>query len=141
MSDRYFLDTNILVYCFDRQQPRKREKALALVADALQNGNGMISWQVVQEFLNVATRKFAQPLTPADAAIYLQKVLYPLCKVYPALTVYQKALELQQRTSYSFYDALILAGAMQEACTILYSEDMQNGRQVDGLAIVNPFVE
>ena len=139
MSDNYFMDTNILVYCFDQQETQKREKSLALVADALQYGKGMISWQVMQEFLNVATRKFAQPLTLADAKTYLQKVLYPLCKIYPTLALYQSALDLQQKTTYSFYDSLILAGALQGECTVLYTEDMQHGRQVEGLTIVNPF--
>ncbi len=62
MSVKYFIDTNIFVYCFDDRQPDKKVRALGLIADALQTGNGMISWQVIQEFLNVSTRKFMLPL-------------------------------------------------------------------------------
>ena len=58
MSAKYFLDTNIFVYCFDDTQPEKKVCALALVAGALQDGNGVISTQVIQEFLNASTRKF-----------------------------------------------------------------------------------
>jgi predicted nucleic acid-binding protein len=141
MSARTFLDTNILVYCFDPNQPQKQAIALALVAEALQRGNGIISWQVIQEFLNVATRKFTSPLTPEDAAIVLLKVLYPLCQVYPDLKVYQAALEIQQKTAYSFYDSLILAGAKQGGCGVIYSEDMQHGQQANGVRIINPFLE
>ncbi len=140
MNAKYFIDTNIIVYCFDDRQPDKKAHSLSIIADALKTGNGIISWQVIQEFLNVATRKFKVPLKPEDAKLYLQKVLNPLCQVFPALDLYQTALDIQDRTNYSFYDALILAGAMQEGCSILYSEDFHNRHQVDGLRIVNPYV-
>jgi predicted nucleic acid-binding protein len=139
MNVKYFIDTNIIVYGFDDRQPDKKARSLSLITDALQTGNGVISWQVVQEFLNVATRKFKVPLKPEDAKLYLQKVLHPLCQVFPDLEINQDALNLQVKTNYSFYDSLILAGAMREGCTILYSEDLQDGYQVDGLRIVNPF--
>jgi predicted nucleic acid-binding protein len=58
MSAKYFLDTNVFVYSFDASQHSKQEVALALIGDALQSGLGIISTQVIQEFLNVATRKF-----------------------------------------------------------------------------------
>ena len=140
MNAKYFIDTNIIVYCFDERMPDKKTRSLSLITDALQTGNGMISWQVVQEFLNVATRKFKVPLKPVDAKLYLQKVLHPLCQVFPDLEIYQNALNLQENTNYSFYDSLILAGAFQEGCTILYSEDFHSGHQVDGLRIMNPFI-
>ena len=140
MNDKYFIDTNIIVYAFDDRQPDKQAHSLSLITDALQTGNGIISWQVIQEFLNVATRKFKVPLKPEDAKLYLQKVLHPLCQVFPDLDIYLKALDIQLKTNYSFYDSLILAGALREGCTILYSEDLQDGYQVDGLRIVNPFI-
>ncbi len=140
MNAKYFMDTNIVVYSFDDRMPDKKNRSLALIADALQTGNGIISWQVIQEFLNVATRKFKVPLKPEDSKLYLQKVLHPLCQVFPNLDIYQDALDLQGKTKYPFYDALILAGALREGCTILYTEDMQDGYQVGGLRIVNPFL-
>jgi predicted nucleic acid-binding protein len=140
MSDKYFIDTNILVYCFDDRQPDKKVRSLALVADALQTGNGIISWQVIQEFLNVATRKFLVPLKTEDAKVYLQKVLHPLCRVFPDLELYQTALDVLGKTGYSFYDSLIMASALQGGCTILFSEDLHHGHQVDSVKIVNPFI-
>lgn len=77
MSDKFFIDTNIFIYCFDDRQPDKKVRALALVSEALLTGNGMISWQVMQEFLNVSTRKFQVPLKSDDAKLYLQKVVNP----------------------------------------------------------------
>jgi predicted nucleic acid-binding protein len=140
MNGKYFIDTNIFVYCFDDRQPDKKVRALGLIADALQTGNGIISWQVIQEFLNVSTRKFLVPLKPEDAKIYLQKVLHPLCHVFPDLDLYARALDIFGETRYSFYDSLIIAGAERGGCEMLYSEDLQGGHRVDGLVVINPFV-
>lgn len=139
MSAKYFLDTNIIVYSFDASQPEKKERALALIGVALQSGLGMISTQVIQEFLNVATHKFAAPLTAQDCKAYLKTVLGPLCKVYPDQALYEASLDIQQETGYSFYDALVLAGALRGGCEILYSEDFQAGQHIRTLRIVNPF--
>lgn len=139
MSDKYFLDTNIFVYCFDDSQPDKKVRSLALIADALQTGDGIISTQVMQEFLNVALRKFSVPLKPEDGKVYLQRVMYPLCHVFPDLDLYESALDILRETGYSFYDSLILAGAIKSGCATLYSEDFHAGQQVDQVKIVNPF--
>lgn len=140
MSDKYFIDTNVFVYCFDDGQQDKKVRSLSLIADALQTGNGIISWQVIQEFLNVSIRKFIVPLKPKDAKIYLHKVLHPLCYVFPDLDLYSSALDIFEKTGYSFYDALIVAGALRGGCNILYTEDLYAGHQVNGVKIVNPFV-
>ena len=117
----------------------KKERALELIGSALQNSSGLISTQVIQEFLNVASRKFASPLNTEDSKTYLNLVLGPLCQVFPDQALYEAALDLQQETRYSFYDALILAGALRGECEVLYSEDLQTGQQVRGLKIINPF--
>jgi predicted nucleic acid-binding protein len=66
--------------------------------------------------------------------------MYPLCHVFPDLDLYLTALNILRDTGYSFYDSLILSGAIQGGCTILYSEDFQASQQVDRVKIVNPFV-
>ncbi len=139
MSVKFFIDTNVFVYSFDQSQPEKRERALSLIAEALQSGDGIISSQVIQEFLNVATRKFSTPMTWQDCHAYLTRVLQPLCQVYPDLALYETSLDIQQETGYSFYDSLILAGALRGGCEVLCSEDLQSGQQVHGVKIVNPF--
>jgi predicted nucleic acid-binding protein len=139
MSAKYFLDTNIFVYSFDQSQPQKQAKALALIAEALQTGRGMVSTQVIQEFLNVALRKFPVPMKPEDGKTYLQKVLLPICQVSPDQALYEAALDILQQTGYAFYDALILAGAQRGGAEILYSEDLQSGQQVGSVKILNPF--
>jgi predicted nucleic acid-binding protein len=140
MSAKYFIDTNVFVYTFDNRQPQKKERARVLIQEALKTNTGMISTQVIQEFMNVATQKFAVPLKIDDARAYLRLVMNPLCQVYPSLALYESCLELQAETRYSFYDALILAAAVQGGCDVLYSEDLQDGQVVRGVKIVNPYL-
>ena len=139
MSAKYFIDTNIFVYSFDNRQPEKWERSMELIQEALLSGKGIISMQVIQEFLNVATQKFAIPMRIEEAKEYLRMVLNPLCQVYPYAALYESCLELQEETRYSFYDSLIIAAAIQGGCEILYSEDLQDGQEVRGVKIVNPY--
>ena len=141
MSAEFFLDTNILVYSFDATDRAKQEKARDLVESALEHRKGVISYQVVQELLNVATRKFRQPFTPQQAQRYLDTVLEPLCGVFASEPLYRKAIGLQERWRYAFYDSLIIASALESGSRTLYSEDLQNGQIVESLTIVNPFLE
>lgn len=141
MKGKYFLDTNIFVYTFDHSKnaSKKREQATQLVESALSDNKGIISYQVVQEFLNVVTRKFVKPLSISDAVSYLNQVLMPLCEIYPSHELYRQALELSGKHKFSFYDALIITAARESGCNILYSEDLQNGQKIDSLLISNPF--
>ncbi len=135
-----FIDSNILVYANSHSDPRKRAVARELVQRAL-DGDGVISFQVVQETLNVLTTKLPSRVSHADADELLRGVLEPLWKVMPTPALYQRALDLQDRYRYSFYDSLIIAAALTGGCTRLYSEDLQHGQQIEGLTIVNPFRE
>jgi predicted nucleic acid-binding protein len=139
MSARVFLDTNILVYCFDHSDKKKQQQADALVDAALRDHSGVISNQVIQEFLNVATRKFAKPMNSAEARAYLQTVLSPLCEVFSSISLYQQALSVHEETGYAFYDCLIIAAALEAKCEVLYSEDLHAGHTVRSLKIENPF--
>jgi len=140
MSDSFFIDTNILIYCFDTSAIEKMNTANKIVENALSTGLGTISYQVVQEFLNVALQKFAVPLTNEDAATYLHTILEPLCKIYPTIELYEKGCTVKQKTGYSFYDSLILAAADQARTPILYSEDFQHDFTFDNVRVKNPFI-
>lgn len=135
-----FLDSNILVYMFDQRDDRKRGMAINIIEQGLLDGSACISAQVIQESLNVCIRKLLKPLTPESAARVLKSTLLPLCKVWPNEALYLKGLQLQQRWSLSFYDALIVAAALQAGCTRLLSEDMQHGLRIETLRIENPFL-
>ena len=139
MSDKYFIDTNVLIYSFDASRPAKRETARNLIAEALEEGTGVISYQVIQEFLNAATRKFAVPLKLNDAERYLDTALEPICEVFSSAELYHLALEIADEWRFSFYDSLIVAAALEAECKVLYSEDLQDNQTVRGLTIRNPF--
>ncbi len=135
----FFLDTNIFVYSFDHAAPVKQRLAQRLIQDALQTQRGVVSSQVVQEFLNVALRKFSQPMTIPEVREYVDTVFVPLCRHYPTIAFYRQALLIREETGYSLYDSLIATAAIESGCQTLFSEDMQDGRFLQGLEIVNPF--
>ena len=140
MNDKYFLDTNVLVYLFDKSAPEKRARAKTLVAGAAETGDGIISSQVIQEFLSLSTRKFKTPMTLNESLIYLYKVLGPLCQVYSDLALFESGLQIKAETNYSFYDCLILAAAIKGGCKTIYSEDLQHEQKIRDVQIVNPFI-
>ena len=139
MNDRFFLDTNILVYAFSKQDQAKRDKARSLVRAAAQEGLGVISWQVVQEFLHAALHKSSIEPQAESLSEYARTVLFPMCQVWPGNELWLTALEIQARTQYRFYDSLIVASALAAGTRILYSEDLQPGRVIGDLLIENPF--
>ena len=141
MSIDAFIDSNIFVYLFDPTSPNKRYRAERLIADALQMGNSCISYQVVQETLNVITTKLRVNATTEQASTFLIDALIPLWKINPTRELYLRSLSIQSRYRYSFYDSLIIAAALEASCNILYSEDMQHGQHIEQLTIENPFLE
>jgi len=138
-AGKFFLDTNILVYTFEERASEKRARARQLVTEALETRRGIISYQVVQEFLNVATRKFAKPMSVSDAQLYLARILMPLCEVFPDAALYSQALSISGEMGIGFYDALIVSSAIGAGAAILWSEDLQHGRRIRSLEIRDPF--
>lgn len=136
----FFLDTNILVYAQSANEPQKQPIAAALITDALRTRRGLISTQVVQEFLNLATRHARPVFSLPEAAEYMSKVLWPLVTHVPSREFYEHALQIRTETGYSFYDALILTAAIESGCRVLYTEDLQHGRVIQTVRIVNPFL-
>lgn len=134
-----FIDTNIFIYLFDETDDRKRAIAEQLIQQALETRNACISYQVIQETLNVVTRKLPSPMSTENARRFLEQILIPLWQTMPSPALYQQGLELQARYGFSFYDALIVAAALESGCTRLYTEDLQHGQQVGELLIENPF--
>ena len=128
-----FIDTNVLVYAAAKDDPR------ADIATALLAEGGTISVQVLNEFANVARRKLNWPWEDVVDALAAFRVL--CSEPIPLhLSMHQAALEIAQRDGLSFYDALIVASALEAGCSTLLSEDMQDGRTIAGrLTIRNPF--
>lgn len=134
-----FFDTNIFVYTLDRTAPQKRERAVELLESAIADRTLITSYQVIQEFLHVATSKFRHSASPAEAQRFAEIALWPWCRIYPSPQLYATALELRANTKWTFYDSLIVAAALAANCDVLYSEDLQHGRRIHGLEIRNPF--
>lgn len=137
MTDRSFFDTNILVYADDKAAPAKQRRAIELVAQHRRAGTGVLSLQVLQEYFVTVTRKLH-----VDAKIARRKVelLAEFDLVALDLDDILAAIDLHRLHGFSLWDALVLRAAKEAACTVLLSEDLQPGRVIDGVQIVNPFV-
>jgi predicted nucleic acid-binding protein len=133
MTARPFLDTNVLLYAALQPDPRS-EAARALLAQG-----GMVSVQVLNEFAAVARRKLRRPWPEITQALEAIRTLCPA--PWPlSLATHDAALGLAARTGYQFYDALILAAALEAGCTTLFTEDLQDGQLIEGrLTLRNPF--
>jgi len=136
----FFLDTNILIYTFDHTSTRKQEIATELLEDAIR-GKGCTSYQVIQEFLNVASRRLSPPLTETQSQQYLKTVLAPLCEFYPDSDFFRRGLDIKERWRFSWYDSLIITAALECGCETLYSEDLQHKQKIESLTVINPFAE
>jgi len=135
-----FVDTNILAYARDQRDSRKQGIAAAWLASLAKRRNGRLSWQVLIEYYAVATHpaKLAMPAAAAQADVLALQMWNP---VVPDSELLQRAWGVQERLSLSWWDAMIVAAALQAGCETLLSEDLQHGQVVDGsLSIVNPFV-
>ena len=141
MNGRFFLDTNIFVYSFDKSAVHKAASADALIDTGLDTGKGVISYQVVQEFFNVAYRRFPEPMQGGQAEQFLSTVLRPLWVVQSSPALYLRSLRILDRFRLQWYDSLIVAGALEAKCEVLYSEDFQNGQKFEDLEVRNPFLE
>jgi len=139
MSAKAFFDTNIFVYSLDGASAKAR-RCTDLIADAIATNNGVVSYQVVQEFFNVAFRRFSPPLTLPEAEHYLATTFRSLLKVHSSHALFADAVQLHQKHRLSWYDGLIVAAAIQANCSVLYTEDLQHGQKFDNLRVVNPFL-
>lgn len=133
---RSFFDTHLLVYTDDPNQPEKARQAMALIEDHLLAGNGVLSTQVLQEYYAVTTRKVGTETLIARRKI---EIFARMDVVRLDVPLILSAIDLQRLHALSFWDALIVQAASAARCTTLLSEDLQDGRVIAGLRIVNPF--
>ncbi len=140
MSGRFFIDTNVFVYSFDHAARKKAARARQLIQEALATQKGVTSYQVAQEFFNVALKRFVRPMRASEAEQYLGTVFRPLVAVQSSIAIYVEALRLHGQSGLSWFDSLIVAAAQQANCDVLYSEDLQHGQRFGNLRAVNPFV-
>jgi predicted nucleic acid-binding protein len=135
MSDRVFLDTNILLYAQDTGSPEKHLRSRDVIARLAESGDGVISTQVMQEFYAAATRKLGiKPL--AVKAILKTFTVFEIIQVSTDLI--HDAIDCSASNALSFWDGLIVAAAASAGCPTLYTEDLNNGQIILGVKVQNP---
>ncbi|NEX17782.1 MAG: PIN domain nuclease [Halochromatium sp.] len=133
-----FVDTNILLYAYDKEAGSRHAAAKALTKALWQQNGGILSTQVLQEFYVNVTRKIPRPLSPVVA----RNIIRSYCVWHIEQASCESVLyasEIQERHRVSFWDALIIATAVQGGADILLSEDLNAGQIIEGVLIVNPF--
>ncbi len=132
-EDTFFLDTNILIYAFALDDPRSEK------AEALLSAGGVISVQVLNEFVNVSRRKLRRDWNEIEEALGVLKTLLGAPQPL-TIETHEAAIPIARDHGFSFYDSLIIAAAHRAGCSILYSEDLQHGYAIEQLTICNPFI-
>jgi predicted nucleic acid-binding protein len=140
MSDKCFVDTNILVYAHDRSTGDKHLRARTLIEQLWDSGLGVLSTQVLQEFCYNIRRKAANPL-PVDEVRLLLRDYATWEVVTNTSSSIAGALDIETRYKTSFWDALILNAAEVSGASILYSEDLAKGQQYGSVRVVNPLMD
>lgn len=138
-NEAQFVDTNVLVYAYDRSAANKHNRARQILADLWQNENGHLSIQVLQEFYVTVTGKIQRPLT-ADSAAQIVADLGVWQVHSPRVGDVQTGIRLQSRYQISFWDAMIITSAQQLGCRTLWSEDLNDGQAYGDVVVKNPFL-
>jgi predicted nucleic acid-binding protein len=136
MTARCFVDSNVLIYSDDLRAGPKRDRARELIEEVMVAGTGVLSLQVLQEYFSASKKKLGLSAESALQKIQLFSRLDVVILGVPDLLA---AIDLHRLHQFSIWDALVIRAALNAGCRILYSEDLQHGRRIDGLEIVNPF--
>lgn len=137
---RQFVDTNVLVYAFDADAGGKGERARSLIRDLWNSGDGCLSIQVLQEFFVTVTRKIARPMSVRDAAQEIEDL--SRWRIHsPDTSDLLASIDLQELLRVGFWDALILHSARELNCSILWTEDLNDGQTYAGVLVRNPFLD
>jgi predicted nucleic acid-binding protein len=137
MSDRTFVDTNIVVYAHDVDDRSKRDRARSVLRELWNDGTGVVSPQVLQEFYVTVTRKIAKPLAKDAARLIVST--YAIWCVDVGSAEVAAAFRIEDEAKIGFWDALIVAAAARAGARRLLSEDLNAGQTIAGILIENPF--
>jgi len=138
MSAKTFLDSNILVYAYDTHDAMKQKTAVGLIKKAIEEESGILSAQVLGEFFVVVTQKIPNPLSIADAETIID-ILSALPVAEIDLSLVRRAIDTQKACRISYWDSLIVAAAEREGCSVILSEDLNDGQKYNGVRVQNPF--
>lgn len=138
-GDKVFLDTNVIVYAYDKSAGEKHRLAADIMIKLWHTGRGVISTQVLQEFFVIATRKIPKPLKVNVVKEIISDLLAWDVVTNDGESILS-AIDIHLKYKYSFWDSMIIDAALKGGSTVLYSEDLADGQTVDGILIRNPFV-
>jgi len=138
MSDKVFLDTNVLVYAYDQSEPEKQARAQALLSWGIEREKAVLSTQVLGEFFVVVTRKIQFPI-PVDQVAEVVNLLSILPVVEIDLKLVRQAIAVHEDLQISYWDALIVTAAARVGCQKILSEDLNAGQSYCGVRVENPF--
>jgi predicted nucleic acid-binding protein len=138
MTVKTFVDTNILLYAYDRDAGEKHQKARKAVGELWENNSGVLSAQVLEEFYVNVTRKIPKPLTKKRGLKLISHYLsWDTVSIHGRMVA--EAAQLEERAKISFWDALIVVSAQRSGARLLLTEDFQAGRKFGELVVKNPF--
>ena len=140
MTGPYFVDTNVLVYTRDASEPKKRSQAYDWLTFLWQTRQGRLNMQVMQKYYQVVTRRLCPGLDPGSARDDIRDLMIWQPKILD-LPVLELAWVAEARYQLSWWDALIVGAAQRLGCRYLLSEDLQNGQDLDGVVVANPFTQ
>ena len=139
MTDKVFVDTNILVYAHDLDAGNKHDQASEIVSQLWESRNGVLSTQVLQEFYVTLTRKVSSTLSKLEARKLVQKYSH-WHLVLNDLSIILQASEIEESNNISFWDALIVSAAYSQNVPTILTEDLNHGQIIEGIFIRNPFI-
>lgn len=137
--DTVFVDTNVLLYAFDEAEPAKRDRSRAWLTALWRGRCGRLSTQVLNEFYSNARRKFAAAISAGDARSEVRR--YQQWKPWQIdQATVETAWAVESRCNLNYWDALLVAAAQHQGCSLLLTEDLQHDQRIDKLRILNPFL-
>lgn len=137
-GDRVFVDTNVIVYAYDKDAGKKHRIAVDIMKDLWRSGRGTISTQILQEFFVTLTKKISAPMDISVVRETIRRLSKWDVAIIDVDTII-RATELQERYNYSFWDSLVVAAAIASGVRTIFSEDLSDGQTIEGITIKNPF--
>ena len=138
MPDKIFIDTNVLVYAYDADEPIKQARAREILKRGIEDETAILSVQVVGEFFTVVTKRIPNPLS-VDEAEEVLNLLGILPIIDLDFRMVRHAIEIHRQHGIAYWDALIVAAAHRAECTQIFTEDLNSGQSYQGVTVVNPF--
>jgi predicted nucleic acid-binding protein len=137
-GDKVFVDTNVLVYAYDKTAGEKHRISLNIMKELWSSGLGTISTQILQEFFVTLTKKISAPIEISVVRETIRRLSkWDILLIDVDIIII--ATEIQERYKYSFWDSLIIASAISGGAGTIISEDLSDGQTIQGVTIMNPF--